>query len=93
MGPEFHVAAHKATIDLLPLETRNRPHAADLLGVEPEPVTRLDFIEWKAVQDVKIDDRAVRGAVLLQLDADFSVGTIDFGDQAKEELVGERKCA
>jgi hypothetical protein len=90
---KFHAAVHKRALDLLPLETRNRPYAADLLGIEPKPVTRLDFIERKTVQNVKINDRAVRGAVLLQLNADLSVGTIDFGDQAQEEFVRERKRA
>jgi hypothetical protein len=77
----------------LPLKPRNRPHASDLLSAKPEPVSWLDLIERKAVQNVKVNDRAGYGAVLLQLDANFSIGTIDFDDQPKEEFVGERNRA
>jgi hypothetical protein len=78
---------------LLSLEPRNRPHAADLLGVKPKPVARLNLIEGKTVQNVKVHDRTGRGPALLQLNPNLAVGTIDFGDQPKEKLVGKRSRA
>jgi hypothetical protein len=77
-------------MSLLSLKPRNRPHTADLLGAKPKPVTGLNLIEGKTVQNVKVDNRTGRGPVLLQLNSNFSVGTIDLGDQPKENFVGER---
>jgi hypothetical protein len=74
----------------LPLKPRNRPNASDLLGAKPQPVARLNLIERKSIQNVKVNDCTGLGAALLQLDANLSIGTIDFGDQPKEEFIGER---
>jgi hypothetical protein len=70
----------------LSLEPGNRPDASDFLGAKLEPIAGLNFVKWKTVQHVKVDG----SAAILQLDANFSVGSIDLGNKACEKLIGER---
>jgi hypothetical protein len=79
-----------ASAVLLPLKSRDRPNASNLLSRKPQAISRFDLVERKAIQDVEVDDRAGVSGVLLELNAYFSVRAIDLGDQPHKQVFGKR---